>query len=106
VRHGSSTLINEDRDSRDASVESFSAATNQMIDHFDAELTRFEAEVRTGDAKVRIVNKSNSATGSPTQGHGGGGTLGWIWVALLGPLVLAKARRLGRRSIRVTPLTG
>jgi rhombotail lipoprotein len=90
VRHGSSTLINEDRDSRDASIESFGAATNQMIDHFDAELTRFEAEVRSGNANVRIVNKSNSATGSPTQGHGGGGALGWIWVALLGPLVLAR----------------
>lgn len=106
VRHGSSTLINEDRDSRDASVESFSAATNQMIDHFDAELTRFEAEVRAGNANVRIVNRSNSATGSPTQGHGGGGTLGWVWVALLGPLVVTRARRLGRRGIPVTPLTG
>ena len=103
VRHGSSTLINEERDSHDASIASFSAATNQMIDHFDAELTRFETEVRAGNANVRIVSKSNSATGSPIQGHGGGGTLGWIWVALLGPLVLA---RVTRRCIPVTPLTG
>jgi rhombotail lipoprotein len=101
VRHGSSTLINEERDSRDASIQSFSAATDQMIDHFDAELTRFEAEVRAGNANVRIVNKTNSATGSPAQGRGGGGTLGWIWVALLGPLVVARA---WRRS-PVTPLT-
>ena len=88
VRHGSSTLINEDRDSHDASIASFSAATNHMIDHFDAELTRFEAEVRAGNANVRIVDKSN------TPGHGGGGALGWIWAALLGPLVIMKRRRI------------
>jgi rhombotail lipoprotein len=83
VRHGSSTLINEDRDSHDASIASFGAATDHMVEHFDSELTRFEAEVRAGNANVQIVNK----------GHGGGGALGWIWVALLGSLVLIKGQR-------------
>jgi rhombotail lipoprotein len=90
VRHGSSTLINEERDSYDASIGSFSAATDQMIDRFDAELTRFEGEVRAGKANVHIVNKVNSATEGPAQGHGGGGALGWTWVALLGVLVVRK----------------
>ena len=88
VRHGSSTLINEDRDSREASIASFSAATNQMIDHFDAELIRFEAEARAGNANVRIVKNANP--GSAPE-HGGGGSLGWIWLVLLTPLVLARA---------------
>jgi rhombotail lipoprotein len=94
VRHGSSTLINEDHDSYDASIKSFSAATDQMIDRFDAELTRFEGDVRAGKANVRIVHKSNSATADSAQGHGGGGTLGWAWVALLGPLVVLRGRRI------------
>jgi rhombotail lipoprotein len=94
VRHGSSTLLNEDRDSQDAAIKSFSAATDQMVNRFDVELARFEGEVRAGKANVRIVNKSNSATGGSAQGHGGGGTLGWSWVALLGPLVVLRGRRI------------
>ena len=101
VRHGSSTLIDEDRDSRDAAVQGFSAATDQMIDHFDAALTRFESEVRAGRANVQVVNKSNSRSG-----HGGAGALGWSWVALLLPMaVLRASRRTPARAV-VTPLTG
>jgi len=101
VRHGSSTLIDEDRDSRDAALQGFSAATDQMIDHFDAALTRFESEVRAGRANVRVTNKSDSGSG-----HGGGGALGWSWVALLLPMAAFRASRRTLSRADVTPLTG
>lgn len=101
VRHGSSTLIDEDRDSRDAALQGFSAATDQMIDHFDAALTRFESEVRAGRANVRVMNKSDSGSG-----HGGGGALGWSWVALLLPMAAFRASRRTLSRAVVTPLTG
>jgi rhombotail lipoprotein len=101
VRHGSSTLINEDRDSRDAALQGFGAATDQMIDHFDAALTRFQSEVRAGNANVRVLNKSDSGSG-----HGGGGALGWSWVALLLPLAAFRASRRSLSPVVVTPLTG
>ena len=101
VRHGSSTLIDEDRDARDAALQGFSAATDQMIDHFDAALTRFESEVRAGRANVRVMNKSDSGSG-----HGGGGALGWSWVALLLPMAAFRASRRTLSRADVTPLTG
>lgn len=85
VRHGTSTLINEDVASREAQIASFSAATDQMIDHFDVALDRFQADVKTGKANVRVVHKANVA--------GGGGALGWDWVVLLLPLVLWGRKR-------------
>jgi rhombotail lipoprotein len=101
VRHGSSTLIDEDRDSRDAALRGFSAATDQMIDHFDAALTRFQSEVRAGNANVRVLNKSDSG-----PGHGGGGALGWSWIALLLPLAAFRASRRTPSRVVVTALTG
>lgn len=87
VRHGNTTLVDAERETRDAGVQAFSAATDQMIEHFDAALSRFEADVRAGKAHVRVVNKPNS-TNLP---HGGGGALGWTWVTLLGLLVAIRA---------------
>ena len=88
VRHGTATAINEDVASREAQVASFSAATDQMIDHFDTALDRFQSDVRAGKANVRVVHKSNLA-------GGGGGALGWSWIGLLLPLaLLAVARRV------------
>ena len=80
VRHGTATAIHEDVASREAQVASFSAATDQMIDHFDAALDHFQSDVRAGKANVRVVHKSNPA--------GGGGALDWSWIALLLPLAL------------------
>jgi rhombotail lipoprotein len=85
VRHGTSTLVNEEVESRAAQIASFSAATDQMIDHFDAALDRFQSDVRAGKANVRVVHKSNAA--------GGGGVLGWSWIVLLLPLALLRAAR-------------
>jgi rhombotail lipoprotein len=88
VRHGTSTLINEEVASREAQIASFSAATDQMIDHFDVALDRFQADVKAGKANVKMVHKANAANAT-----GGGGALGWEWVVLLLPLVLWRPKR-------------
>ena len=90
VRHGNTTMIDAARSTRDAGVQGFSAATDQMIDHFDVALTRFESDVRAGHANVRVVHKS-SETG---QSRGGGGALSWTCVTLLALLVVARAMRV------------
>jgi rhombotail lipoprotein len=55
-RNGSATLVRENRDLREASAQGFGAATAQMIERFDAELTQFEAAVREGKTNVKIVS--------------------------------------------------
>jgi rhombotail lipoprotein len=91
VRHGSSTMIDADRSTRNAGVQGLSAATDQMIDHFDIALIRFETDVRAGHANVRVVHESSEAGRS----HGGG-ALSWTCVTLLALLVVARgARRTG-----------
>jgi rhombotail lipoprotein len=95
VRHGTSTLVNEETASREAQIASFSAATDQMIGHFDVALDQFQSDVRAGKANVRVVHKSNVAGGSG-GGSGGGGALGWSWIALLLPLALVRVA--GRRG--------
>jgi rhombotail lipoprotein len=87
VRHGNTTLIDAEQETRDAGVQSFSAATDQMIDRFDVALTQFEAQVRAGKANVHVVHKSNTVAG----GGGGGGALNWTWVTLLTCVVLIRA---------------
>jgi rhombotail lipoprotein len=78
LQHGNTTLIDATRKTREASVTGFSAATDQMIDHFDAALSKFEADVRSGTASVRVVSK-NAAAG----GRGGGGALDATFIGLL-----------------------
>jgi rhombotail lipoprotein len=85
-RHGNVTLIREDRALREASSEGFTAATTQMIDHFDTALTAFEAEVREGKANVKVVSNN----GRPT---GGGGSIDWLALLFFVPLTIAAARR-------------
>jgi rhombotail lipoprotein len=108
VRHGNTTFIDAERETREAGVQSFSTATDQMIEHFDTALTRFESDVRAGKANVRIVNSSNDTNRS----HGGGGALGWTWVTLLSLLVAIRGvaclypmslsrERVGHRSTRI-----
>jgi rhombotail lipoprotein len=55
-RNGSATLIRENRDLREASARGFSAATQQMIERFDSELTQFEAAVREGKTNLKVVS--------------------------------------------------
>jgi rhombotail lipoprotein len=98
VRHGNTTLIDADQETRDAGVQSFSAATDQMIERFDVALTQFEAQVRAGKANVRVVHKSNTAAAG--GGSGGGGALNWTWVTLLTCVVVIRAAGMFSSSVR------
>jgi rhombotail lipoprotein len=86
LQHGNTTLIEATRQTREANIAGFSAATDQMIDHFDAALLKFEADVRSGTAPVRVVAKN--AAGRP--GGGGGGAIDELFI---GMLLLVLARR-------------
>lgn len=87
TRQGTATLVQEDRESREAGVAGFTAATAQMIEHFDSALTQFEADVRAGRANVRIVNRNSFV---PTGSSGGGGAFSWTWLLALLPLAVAR----------------
>ena len=82
TRHGNATLIEEQREARDAGAAAFSAASEQMIQHFDTALTAFEAQVRAGHADVHIVRKDGS----------GGGAFSWPWLLALLPVAAARVR--------------
>lgn len=81
-RHGDVTLMDEPRRLREAAAAGFTAATRQMIEHFDGALTAFESEVREGKANVRVVSNKNTA--------GGGGSLEGWWLLALLPLAAAQ----------------
>jgi rhombotail lipoprotein len=88
TRHGTVTLVDENRRLRETAAEGFSAATRQMIDHFDGALTAFENDVREGKANVKVVsNRRGSVPG------GGGGSFSWCAVLLLLPLTLIRSRK-------------
>ena len=63
TNHGSSTLIDVERDSRNAGAKGFSEATTQMIGNFDAALETFQDDVRNGKANVKVVSRNNTAGG-------------------------------------------
>jgi rhombotail lipoprotein len=90
TRHGSVTLIDENRRLRESTAQGFNAATQQMIDHFDSALTAFESDVREGKANVKVVSNH----GKPS--FGGGGTIDWLALLFLIPIAVAGA---GRRMI-------
>jgi rhombotail lipoprotein len=78
LRHGNTTLIDASRQTREADIAGLSGATDQMLDHFDSELTKFEAAVRSGTAGIKVVSK-NAAGAS----NGGGGALDATFVIVL-----------------------
>lgn len=84
-RHGTSTLVDKAKETRATGTGSFAAATDGMIEHFDAALTKFEADVHAGTAQVRVVNRDGSA-------RGGGGALGEFELLLLALLALVRIR--------------
>jgi rhombotail lipoprotein len=93
TRHMSSTLMDQPHELRSNAAQSFSAATDATIDHFDVGLSRLEADIRAGSARVQVVNKDGSA-----RGGGGGGDFGVLGALLLSaPLAL---RLSGRRRLR------
>jgi rhombotail lipoprotein len=60
TRHGNTTYIDSQRETREASNDGYGAAAAQMMQRFDAVLTNFEADVRSGKAAVQVVRKNNS----------------------------------------------
>src|SRR6202795_2194793 len=86
--HGTSTLIDADRNSRAAGAAGFDKATDEMISNFDTALTAFEADVHAGKANVRVVTRGDRVGSS-----GGGGALElWELLALLGLLTSGMTR--------------
>lgn len=83
-RKGLSTDAGASGRLRARSVESFQASAARMIDNFDAELLRFEQQVKQGTARVQIAN----------PGAGGGGSLDGLLVTAL--LVLLAVSVVGR----------
>ena len=92
--HGNTTLIEADRTIRGAAAEGYDAATDQMIEHFDTALTKFEADVRSGKASVQVVRK-NQAERSAGGTAGGGGALSWpLILALLAMMAFRRFERM------------
>jgi rhombotail lipoprotein len=87
TRHGTVALIDENRRMRETATQGFTAATQQMIDHFDGALTVFESDVREGKANVKVVSNH----GKPTSG--GGGSIDWLVLFFLLPMAASAARR-------------
>jgi len=86
--HGNTTWIDAQRETRGAAVDGYDAAADQMIEHFDAALTKFEADVRSGNAAVKVVRKNDAGR------SGGGGALSWPFILAL--LALVTFRRVVR----------
>jgi rhombotail lipoprotein len=88
TRHGTVALIDENRRLREAATEGFTAATQQMIDHFDGALTAFESDVREGKANVKVVSNH----GRPSSG---GGSADWLALLFLMAVATGAAKRRG-----------
>lgn len=100
-RHGNTTLVEQDREARTSATESFSAATDVMIDNFDGALRKFESDVKDGKANVKIVNRNSQRTAS--AGGGGGGSINALLVASMAGLLairFASARRTTKRALK------
>jgi rhombotail lipoprotein len=93
ARHGTTTLIDEGRESRQSRAESFGKATDTLIENFDAALVRFESDVREGKADVRVTNRNGYS--------GGGGALDTAWIALLAGVLLARRAIAGAARRKV-----
>ena len=92
--HGTSTLIDADRNSRGESAAGFDRATDEMISNFDAALAAFEADVHAGKANVRIVTR-----GARSGASGGGGAVDlWELLVLLSLVTLRMSRSTEQRT--------
>ncbi len=90
-RHDVSTLVDlavVDPATRALVLRAGGTDTRHVIEHFDAALEKFEADVRSGKAAVQVVHKNEPAR------SGGGGAFGWP--SLLALLMLVTVSRLWR----------
>lgn len=92
TRHGNATMIAESSQVRASSDAGFSAATSEMIEHFDQALDKFQSDVRAGTANVRVVRTGGSASGGSRSGFSGGGVGAFEWLDLLLLLPFALTR--------------
>jgi len=99
TRHGNSTHIDQRRETREASAEGFSAATNQLITNFDSALSKFETDVREGKANVKVVHRESSSHG------GGGGALTPFWIAIFGMIGVVSTVRKYKSTSPESTLT-
>jgi rhombotail lipoprotein len=60
TRHGTVALIDENRRMRETATQGFTAATQQMIDHFDGALTAFESDGGVGRETPRLSQAGKS----------------------------------------------
>jgi rhombotail lipoprotein len=97
-----SALVHVERDTRRASAKGFDEATDQMIEHFDAALTKFEADVRAGKANVKVVKRQSSSG----PGWGGGAFGGCEIAGLLTLLGWRFTRRPHSRAAAIPRLSG
>jgi rhombotail lipoprotein len=83
-RHGTTTLVSENRQTRESRTEGFEQATDQLIEHFDTALTQFEADVREGKANVNVVDRDGRTV------SGGGGSFDWLWLVVLATVLACR----------------
>ena len=93
-RHGNTTLVDQQLQTRVTGAESFSTATDQMIENFDVALKKLETDVRDGKAHVRVVNRSNA-----DRSRGGGGQINAAWLGILTCLMFVRVTM--RRKVRL-----
>lgn len=99
-RANATNLIKQDERMRRDEVDGFTAASLQMIDHFDTALVKFEADVREGRANVKVAQRSSASNAS----GGGGGVDGWL-LAFLSAMALSRpALSMSARSGAVLKL--
>jgi rhombotail lipoprotein len=87
--------LDESRETRESQAAGFSAATDDLIEHFDLALTQFEKDVRAGNANVRVATR---VMGSNGGGGGGGAFDGLSLVVLASVLVFMRLRLRALRS--------
>lgn len=98
-RRKHTTAVQQARESRESQGEGFSAAADDLIEHFDQALTQFEADVRAGKANVRVATRTASANGGGGGGGGGGGAFDVLSLAALAlVLVLMRLRACRTRA--------
>lgn len=87
---GSAAMVNFSEKAREARVQGFSEAIDNLIPNLRTELVKFQERVKQ-DSTVRVTH---------APGYAGGGDLGLIGLALLAAVALVDALRGARRKRR------